>query len=904
MFSEYQLDFALSDDGIENYSGGNRKLSTGNNGNSVINFINEGYSPVLVQNFGEEFYERYPIDYSDVFEIQNAEYFFPNSLQIIGTSNNSKIDNIKKYIMTNGSLIVDTASPLGSCSHTDSDGNIFIDSNSACYSEVGHSMSVIGWDDNYQSTYEFENELHEIKGAWILKNSWGSLFPYVYLSYDSEGTEYYGLGMPEDINFDNSYSKAYNEVSNNILISKYNKPSDSIENINKISFYHNGRENNEYMVYISNDGSDNYKYVDTIVPEFPGRTSIDMSEYNDEYRTLDSDSFSVKIVSNNYEGYSSFRGIESVYVFTENENLTNEIGVKINDNDEDITQNQLTLLKYVKKNQDYIYTYKVNEQFSKDEETNLKVNVYYENDLIEEKDLIVQSNKPISPYVDGSLEYPFIIMTEEQFLKISENDETMNYSYILGNNLDFSNYTDIDFYNPIGTYENPFTGTFDGNGYTISNLNANYKTQKSSLGLFGYTANAVIKNLKLENCSFTSSKAITDFGMISGKDKNSEINNITIYGGSSNMHAKYAGSFVGYSELGAYTNIYSSHSLNIDSPSYYGGLVGYLKNGGISTSAFTGKLDYQNFDKCGGITGIAINSFMLYIDSSFEGNSENGYYGISHNITNSVVDNVVVYIKTSKSRPRGNSYISHEAIESTISNIYELDYAKYNYEPMSSYQNTILKNIRHADFNSTDIETLFDLNVEKWKYINNKPYLKNLNYNMKKFSLPGISYEYLFDSNDFIIYNVRIPSENQPLTYKKFKENFEVYNAEAYSIDGTKKLEDNDFIVTGSLIKFEDYNWRVAVTGMVNVQNENEGIIDIGDSIIMARILAKLSVNTNVFSEEEYEKIIRYAGDLNCSKSFDIGDYGILRRKLAEDMSYNIYASEGKSCYVYANGGV
>ena len=162
----------------------------------------------------------------------------------------------------------------------------------------------------------------------------------------------------------------------------------------------------------------------------------------------------------------------------------------------------------------------------------------------------------------------------EQFLKISDNDDSMGYHYILGNDLDFSNYSNFDFYSPIGTYSHPFTGMFDGKGHTISNLNVTYKAQQSSIGIFGYTQNAIIKNIKLENCGFSSDKLTTYFGIVSGYDNDSEINNISIYGGHSDVYAQNVGTFVGYSELGAYTNIYSSHSLNSNSASYCGGLIG------------------------------------------------------------------------------------------------------------------------------------------------------------------------------------------------------------------------------------------------------------------------------------------------------------------------------------------
>ena len=55
---------------------------------------------------------------------------------------------------------------------------------------------------------------------------------------------------------------------------------------------------------------------------------------------------------------------------------------------------------------------------------------------------------------------------------------------------------------PIGTEENPFKGTFDGNGHTIKNLalvEAEAKEGKAYIGFFGYAENATIKNVTFEN---------------------------------------------------------------------------------------------------------------------------------------------------------------------------------------------------------------------------------------------------------------------------------------------------------------------------------------------------------------------------------------------------------------------
>ena len=55
---------------------------------------------------------------------------------------------------------------------------------------------------------------------------------------------------------------------------------------------------------------------------------------------------------------------------------------------------------------------------------------------------------------------------------------------------------------PIGTSDKPFTGAFDGNGYTIKNLalvEPEAKEGKAYMGFFGYAKNATIKNVTFEN---------------------------------------------------------------------------------------------------------------------------------------------------------------------------------------------------------------------------------------------------------------------------------------------------------------------------------------------------------------------------------------------------------------------
>lgn len=67
---------------------------------------------------------------------------------------------------------------------------------------------------------------------------------------------------------------------------------------------------------------------------------------------------------------------------------------------------------------------------------------------------------------------------------------------------------------PIGTAEHPFSGTFDGNGKTISNLKI---TTGNYAGLFGYVSTATIKNVKLANADVSGGERMaTLIGKITG----------------------------------------------------------------------------------------------------------------------------------------------------------------------------------------------------------------------------------------------------------------------------------------------------------------------------------------------------------------------------------------------------
>ena len=93
--------------------------------------------------------------------------------------------------------------------------------------------------------------------------------------------------------------------------------------------------------------------------------------------------------------------------------------------------------------------------------------------------------------------------------KINEGKLPSNTNVALEGDIDLADFAEVmrsaavvSNWTPIGTSENPFTGTFDGKGYTIKNLalvEAEAKEGKAYIGFFGYAKDATIKNVTFEN---------------------------------------------------------------------------------------------------------------------------------------------------------------------------------------------------------------------------------------------------------------------------------------------------------------------------------------------------------------------------------------------------------------------
>ncbi len=140
---------------------------------------------------------------------------------------------------------------------------------------------------------------------------------------------------------------------------------------------------------------------------------------------------------------------------------------------------------------------------------------------------------------DGSSDSPFLICTSAQLANMKEVYRTK--SFKLMSNLDLSA---GGLWEPLANSLAPFTGVFDGSGYSITGLTIN--KSENNVGLFSYTKNATIRNLIL--------------------------NNVDIKGNSE------VGALVGTAEGGQFTNIQISGSVETKLLDNLGGMVGLLSS--------------------------------------------------------------------------------------------------------------------------------------------------------------------------------------------------------------------------------------------------------------------------------------------------------------------------------------
>lgn len=149
---------------------------------------------------------------------------------------------------------------------------------------------------------------------------------------------------------------------------------------------------------------------------------------------------------------------------------------------------------------------------------------------------------------------------------------------------------------PIGNFENRYTGTFDGNGHTITGLTVNQK-ERGNVGLIGYLGSGgKVQNLTLENVNLNGYWFV---GGVVGYNNNGTVTACTASGSINGKEE--VGGIVGSNYLGTVTACYNTSS-TVNGSYLVGGVVGQ-NNKGIVTACYNASGSIYGEVTVGGVVG-------------------------------------------------------------------------------------------------------------------------------------------------------------------------------------------------------------------------------------------------------------------------------------------------------------
>ena len=180
---------------------------------------------------------------------------------------------------------------------------------------------------------------------------------------------------------------------------------------------------------------------------------------------------------------------------------------------------------------------------------------------------------------DGTPENPYQIATAEQLALLAQQTDVGtggDACYVLTNDICL-NEGDTLYWTPIGL-TGTFRGVFDGDKHSISGM---YENGFKLSGLFGYTENATIKNVRIEKATVMEYEQafvyIAIGGILVGKAKNTHILDCSVDGWIEIFSAKPSGGLVGQCEVDVNDTVFIKNCVNYASVTWNectGGVVG------------------------------------------------------------------------------------------------------------------------------------------------------------------------------------------------------------------------------------------------------------------------------------------------------------------------------------------
>ena len=228
------------------------------------------------------------------------------------------------------------------------------------------------------------------------------------------------------------------------------------------------------------------------------------------------------------------------------------------------------------------------------------------------------------PFGEGTDSAPFEIASVANLLWLSRNVDSAAGSYsVLTSDIDLSICVDrvggIGF-EPIGSKEIPFQGSFNGRNFTISDLFINGSGMESA-GLFGFVKDGEIKNLVISGAEIRASQ---DAGLLMGCGDGCVVKNVSVSG------RVYAGANTALL-IGSADNITAelvSAEGYAEGDENVAGLIGYTADSNIKNAYTIANVSAQN--NAGGFVGKANNTLVAYgyaAGATVSAGSQGGVFG-------------------------------------------------------------------------------------------------------------------------------------------------------------------------------------------------------------------------------------------------------------------------------------
>ncbi|MDR4988959.1 MAG: LamG-like jellyroll fold domain-containing protein [Bacteroidales bacterium] len=211
---------------------------------------------------------------------------------------------------------------------------------------------------------------------------------------------------------------------------------------------------------------------------------------------------------------------------------------------------------------------------------------------------------------DGSEENPYQIATWENLKWLSETSGVWDKYFIQTD--DITNPDSWFNFSRIGNSSIPFSGNYNGNDHTISNLRIEYNcgTHNSQhVGFFRYTSNAVITNLGLINVSV---RGFREVGGLIGRASGTTVHNCFTTGHIKGIdyNSYYLGGLIGKAENSTITDSYSSCDVYYGVTGFAGGLIGRNISSTVTNCHATGNINVINHN-AGGLIGHNIGTSVI-----------------------------------------------------------------------------------------------------------------------------------------------------------------------------------------------------------------------------------------------------------------------------------------------------